>query len=185
MNKRKRQQHKNMHRLTRRRWQKQYKDLLKQVRHHPREIPKVVVYNDLPAISINTTSNMTTETRRQADILFESKIKNASAFKSSKVSDKKEYWQNLFFTLKRTMHKHGTVMHNRNINHPECSKIRLQIIQCAIESRLVFEQRSPPGRSPKMSRLLDHLKTQESVLNIGMLPNDFKRGTNFVEVYQK
>lgn len=128
-------------------------DLRNQVKHHPQVIPRVVVYNDLTVLSVDTTNTITTETRRQADILFDKKIKAASVFKSSKVSQKKSYWQQLYHTTKRAMHAGGCIMYSRNVAHPEYSEIRLQVILAAVEGGLLYEHRSPKG-SPKMSRLL-------------------------------
>ncbi|MCH8047382.1 MAG: hypothetical protein IID44_27085 [Planctomycetes bacterium] len=124
----------------------------------PADIPRWVVYNHLKAISIDD-ANPTTETRRQADYLFE-KVQQASVFKSTKIGDKKAYLARVLHALKRAMYHEGCVLHPRNFHHDAFSKARLQVIEALIEIGMVFEHRSPKG-SPKMSRLLPMPELEE------------------------
>ena len=101
---------------------------------HPEDIPRDAVYNQLKSVTIEGTP--TSETRRQADLLFEKKIKKTAVFKTSKLVEKGAYWQNLVHALKRAIYHEGCVRYPRNKNHPDFSKARLQVIEAAIEADL-------------------------------------------------
>ena len=68
-----------------------------------RDIPRHVVYNHLPAVPVDPSAKLTTETRRQADGLFE-----RLALGCHKPQDKQAFFQRLFHTAKRAMHAAGT-----------------------------------------------------------------------------
>ena len=123
------------------------------VRKDPQSVPRWAVYEQLPAFSINDRKMPTAETQKHADKLFDERIRQASAFKSSKIEDKRLWFQHLLHTAKRAMYGNGAIQYPRNRNHPDFSKIKMQVVECAIEKGLLHEQRSPKG-SPRMSRLL-------------------------------
>ena len=125
-------------------------NIIKLLRECPHDVPPWILY-ELRSLSIDLNSEPTAETIRQADKLFEKKIKRASIFRSHKIDDKRKYWHKVFHTAKQAMHGDSTIAIVRNERHPEFSNIRLQVIECAIEKKLLWERRSKPG-SPKMSR---------------------------------
>ena len=145
---------------AKRRIERRRADRFSQIRHQPQDLPRNVVYNDLPAISINPAAIPTMETRRQADSLFDSEIKQATTFKSSKIDDKKVHFQQVLHAVKQAIYHGGAILFPRNYAHPDFSKIRKQVLECAIEKGLFWPQYSPPG-SPKMSRLLPMPKLRE------------------------
>jgi|GEM_PF-4062618 len=114
-----------------------------------KNIPRNVVYNEMPAIPIDE-SVPTTETRRQADHLFE-KIRKTSTFKNSKIGEKRLFFQRLFHATKRAMQQNGCIRYSRNRSHAK--DIEIQVMDCAIEVGLFDSHRSPKG-SPKMSRVV-------------------------------
>jgi uncharacterized protein YbdZ (MbtH family) len=121
--------------------------------HLPQDIPRDAVYNDMKPISVNTRQKLTEHTMEQADALFDSTITSQARFRNVRVTAKRTYFRSLVQTGQRAMHGHHCIMIPRNKNHPEFSKLRQQVIDCAVDSGLFFEHRSPKG-APKMSRLL-------------------------------
>ena len=119
---------------------------------HRKHLRRSVVYNDLPAICIDTEAKVTTETRRQADLFFE-RIRQGTGFRSYKLLEKQRFFQALIHAVKIALWRQGCLMIPRNLNHPDCTKARLQVIDASTELGLFREYRSPKG-SPKMSRLL-------------------------------
>jgi hypothetical protein len=118
-----------------------------------RERPRDAVYNDSPAVLIDTSAKVPVETCRQADRLFEDRVRNAAKLGQYKLSEKREYFRFLMHAAKRAQYHDGCVMVPRNINHPDCTKARLQVVDSAVETGVFLEHRSPPG-SPKQSRLV-------------------------------
>lgn len=131
----------------------------RQVRHNPTDLPLWFIYNKMPVVAFDNDVVPTMETRRQADILFE-KFQQTPSFKPYKVQQKREHAARFLHALKKSMHKRGCILNPHCRNHPDYSKIRQQIIECAIEVGLVYEIRSPKG-SPKMSRILPMPKLNE------------------------
>ena len=119
----------------------------------PDGLSRNAVYNQMKPVAIDFAASPTSETRRQADWLFDRKIRQAAAFKSMKEHDKRIFWHRLTNSLKRAIYEHGCVMSPRDHNSKESSHANLQVVECAVEAGLVRDVRSPPG-SPKMSRLV-------------------------------
>jgi len=94
----------------------------------------------------------TMETRRQAETLWNEEISKAACLKPYKLAEKLEYWIHLLHAMKRAMYHRGVVLNPRNYAHPDFAKVRLQVVEAAIERGLLWEQTSPPG-AEKMSRL--------------------------------
>jgi hypothetical protein len=116
------------------------------------EIPRDTVYNELHAVTIDPRTKTTRDTRHQADVLF-ARIQQSVHFRSSKLPEKREFFRQLFHAAKRAMYHGGCIRYSRDLHRPDCSKLRLQVIDAAVDMGLFLEHRSPPG-SPKMSRLL-------------------------------
>lgn len=116
----------------------------------PKCPPPLVIYNDLAAFEIKDKPVLTTETRRQADLLFASLVEKATKFKRSKLFFKKTYFQGVLHAIKEAVYHEGCIMVDRN-NANKNATIKLQVIDSAVETGLLKEYRSPPG-SPKRSR---------------------------------
>lgn len=122
------------------------------LRTRPQDVSLQYLY-DAPVVFIDSDSIPTTKTRRQADRLFTERIMQASKFKTSKIEDKKRHWQQVLHAAKKAIHNDGTIAVRRNVAHADFSRIRLQVIECAVETGLLWERRSKPG-SPKMTRIV-------------------------------
>jgi hypothetical protein len=112
-------------------------------------IDRRVVFNDLPPITIDLDAELTTETRRQADMLF-----RRLDLKGYKTHEKQSLWRCLFHAAKRAHHCGGCIMYPRNRSHTDWSSIGEQVIDAAVAAGLFQSFRSLPGRSPHMSRLI-------------------------------
>ena len=119
---------------------------------HPSEIPRDAVYNELDAISIDLDAEATTETRRQADMLFD-KVKTAKVYRNAMAKPKLAFMVSTLHAFKRAMYHDGCVRYTRNKSDPEYRSIHIQVIDALRDLGLVHEHRSPKG-APKMSRLL-------------------------------
>jgi len=106
----------------------------------------------LPAVRIDTKAKITTETRRQADLLFP-ELSKAGVFKTYKLHDKKKFFYALVHAAKLAKYRAGPVMFTRNERHPSWSVISQQVIDAAVEVGLFFEYRSEP-QSKHWSRLV-------------------------------
>lgn len=111
------------------------------------------VYRELDSDPVDYDAKLTTETARQSDVLFDSKIVNAPSFKQNKVVQKRADFARLFLSLKRASYKNGCVVIQRNRNHPDFTKTRMQLVRAIVEAGLAKECRSPAG-SPSSSRLV-------------------------------
>ncbi len=116
------------------------------------DVPRYVAYSHTKPIWIDYDTIITTETRRQADWLFEQYIRTAAAFKNKKVHEKRLFWQRVFLAAKIALYYRGCIVCARWLNREDCSRLQLQVIACAVAAGLLIEYRSPKG-SPKMSRL--------------------------------
>ena len=137
-------------------------------------VARYVVYSERYTKPIWLDGEPTTETRRQADLLFDRYIKTAASYKAYKEQEKRNFFYVLVHAAKRALYYKGSVVYSREIhrnsklrdqkcgdNDPRRSgpgpravyRIDLQVIACACESGLFSHYLSPPG-SPKMSRLL-------------------------------
>src|SRR5688572_19396259 len=69
-----------------------------------RNIPPYAVYNYLPSFPIDRKAKPTTETRRQADALFEQ-----LQLRGYKLPEKQSFFRLLFHAAKRAMHANGCI----------------------------------------------------------------------------
>lgn len=119
------------------------------------------VYEAMKAVSIDENAKINTGTRRQADLLFE-QIRKEEVLGPYKMEDKKTFFQHLYQTAKIADYYDGCIMVARNKNHPEYSKIRLQVIQASINVDFFREVRSF-RRAQKMTRIIPTLKLTETM----------------------
>jgi hypothetical protein len=117
-----------------------------------RHIPRLAVYNELPALAVGD-SRPTTKARRQADALFRTRIMKAAGFKAYKLADKQARFRHLYQAALRAVHLGGCVMHPLKPGRDGCTKAHIQVLEAAVETGLLHQHRSPPG-SPMMSRYL-------------------------------
>jgi hypothetical protein len=125
----------------------------KEVRLWRRDLNRNTVFNLLPSVPIDNHAKVTRDTCKQADSLFEVKLKNAEGFKTSKVEEKRLYFRKLLHAGKCAYFLGGCVRLSRNYHDPDCSKLKLQVADAAVSAGLFSEYRSPKG-SRRMSRLL-------------------------------
>lgn len=118
----------------------------------PEDIPPWIVYNKLRPFWVDMKTEPTMETRRQAQALFDDEISKADCFRPYKMAQKQEYWVRVLHWLKRAMYDRGVLLNPRNVHHPDFAKIRVQVLEAAIERGLLWERRSPKG-SKKISRV--------------------------------
>lgn len=135
-----------------RRMRRYVEELCECYESRPEDIPAGIIYNEMPWRTVNMKAEPAMETRRQAEALFDAEIAKASCFKPYKLAQKQEYWVQLVHSLKQAKYARGTVLLPRNVHHPDFARIRLQVVEAAIERGLLWERRSPKG-SPKTSRL--------------------------------
>lgn len=119
-------------------------------RENTRMSERWLAYNRLPAIPLEIGGKITTETRRQGDLLF-AEVCKSPLIKGYKLDDKLRFCQDILYASKRAMHKGGCVRYDRDIT--KTSRLQLQVIDAAVEQGFFKEHRSKPG-SPKMSRLV-------------------------------
>lgn len=115
---------------------------LKKERRRVYDMPYVLVGSVAPTAAASVL----------ADRLFDKWLRTAAGFKCSKVPEKRVYFRSVFSAVQAAMHRDGCVAYPRNHNSPDCTKARLQVIDCFVATGLVADCRSPKG-SPKMSRL--------------------------------
>lgn len=119
----------------------------------PDMLSRQAVYQWMPPVWIGEGVEPTSETCRQADLLFDSKIKTQPGYKARKEHEKRLHFQKLFHASKRASYQQGCVVCPRDRERAECSHANLQVVACAVQSGLLDEFRSPPG-SPKATRLV-------------------------------
>jgi hypothetical protein len=110
------------------------------------DLPRYVVYNDMPAVAIDPSITPTMETRRQADKLWP-----RLALRGRKLADKHQFFHCLFHAGKRAWHQRGVIRYSRHLS--QTSRAHLEVIDAAVAAGLFASYKSPPG-SPKMSRLV-------------------------------
>lgn len=118
--------------------------------HHLKSLPPWFVYNDLHAILIDLAAKITTETRRQADIIFEQIKHDLGPYK---LDYKRTLFHQLVHTARVIGYLGGCIRYSRGINLAGCSKVWVQLIDAAVRHKLFLHFKSPKG-SPKMSRLI-------------------------------
>jgi hypothetical protein len=92
------------------------------------------------------------ELRREVAHLFE-EIKAAGLLKNRKIAEKKGFFGLLFLAGLRANYHGACVRYPRNFHHPECSRLRLRVVDAAVKVGLFEECRSLRG-SPFESRLV-------------------------------
>jgi hypothetical protein len=132
---------------------------IEQLRINPQKVPEPFLY-DQPMIPIEDKAKPTNTTKSHADKLFDEKIMKAKEFKTRKIAEKKRHWRQILHAAKKAIHADGTIGVVRNMASGSFSKIRLQVVKCAVETGLLWERKSKPG-SPKISRLVPTIKLRK------------------------
>lgn len=107
-----------------------------------------VTYNRLRAFSIDLDAKVTTETRRQADNIYD-----GLGITGYKLEEKKQFFQYLLHAAKVAKYHDGCIMYTRDMANKSFSKARLQVIDAAVRDRFFLDRKSLKG-SPKSSRLI-------------------------------
>jgi len=78
-------------------------------------LPRGFVYHGMPAIEIDPAATITTETRRQADRLFDAHVAASGLCKPRKAEVKRRYFQAPLHAAKLACHRLGCVRCARNL----------------------------------------------------------------------
>jgi hypothetical protein len=107
----------------------------------------------MPSFPVDYAATLTAQTRRRADVLFE-RMRRDGLVGGYKLEAKRLSLHYVYHALLRA-HYHGAcVMFPRNEKAPDFSELRLQVVDAVVGAGLAREERSRPGRSPHMSRLI-------------------------------
>ena len=112
------------------------------------ELRKLYQRDSIPII---TGKRLTTETRRQGDLVFAELCVDAG-LGGRKLLDKNEYCRQVLHTAKIAMHGGKLIRCSRSKEDPNVSRIKLQVIDAAVKNGMFVEHRSPKG-AKHMSRL--------------------------------
>ncbi len=111
-----------------------------------KDLPGHTVYNLMSSIELDMLAQPTTETCRQADLLWP-----RLEIGGRKGLEKRLFFYQLLHAGKLAWHGNATVRYYRRASMTK--QIFLQVIDAAVQANLFANHRSPPG-SPKMSRLV-------------------------------
>lgn len=113
----------------------------------PKPSERWIAYNS-SSIAISVTDKLTTETRQQANLIFDEITPSLGRYK---MDPKRAYCQLLFHTAKKAYHKNKYIRFSRKRRDKNID-MQLQVIDAMVEAGYFIEYRSPSG-SPRMSRL--------------------------------
>lgn len=109
-----------------------------------------LVFNTWKSIAIDFSGNVPADAAARADVTFEALKPHLG---TSKLLEKARDWRPIHYALEQAAGKRAAVVFHRNRNHPDYRSIRIQLMDAAIATGLVEEERALKG-SPKASRII-------------------------------